>query len=306
MNSIMKRKILLLSAAFLLAVIFIIQSLSSAKSGVKNITFQDDADLIEVTKSGQNPLTVFCENEKYFITEKKYPASASASSELFDSIKNIKVLGKASSSANEAEKYGLGEEDRISVSAKKDGKVLQQIYVGKNTSTGGQCYIQFAGKDTIYLASGSLNSTFSAEADSLRDKSVYSITAANITEVTSESEKGRFTLHKEKGEKEGESLWVLSLNEEKIEGNLDQGKVNSWISQIARLSAQKWAEDSKTTDNQALASLTITTSEGEKVSTQLYKEEDQWLAKNSKSPYFFFLADYNAEKINKSLSDLME
>ena len=304
MNVIIKRKIILLSLIFIFALTFVIQSISAGKSSVKNISFSEEADSIEIV-SKQETIKITKEESAYFISEKKYPAAENSAAKLFDSIKNIKVLGKATSTASDAQKYGLDEENRICVSAKNKDKLLQQIYIGKDTATGGQSYIQFAGKDAIYIAAGSLHSDYSASTESLRNKSVYSLSSANIKAVSLTSAQGTFSLQKKEAKDAGESEWELLQNEAGVKGSLDQSKVNAWISQIARLSAQKWADDNKDTQEAVLASLTITSTE-KTVTVKLFKENDEYLCKSSESPYYFYLADYNAEKINKDLSDLME
>ena len=186
----MKRKIILLSAIAVLAIIYILQLTFTGKSKVKTLSLTEDIDSIVIEQgASSNVLTLSLEGKDWHIG--KYKADESTASAMVDALKSIKVLGTITANVNNDEqRYGLEINNKIVVKAQKNGQVLRTITIGKNTSTGSQCYAQVDGKNVVCLVNGSLHTTFTCTQESLRAKGIYSLSAEGITSISVSSQNG--------------------------------------------------------------------------------------------------------------------
>src|SRR5574344_2272866 len=202
MNKTMTRKIVLLSLIAVFLCIYILQLAFNGRSKIKNVTLEATPDSILIVKgsdpaSASNSMRLTYENSAWNVGEKKYPADAAAATKMADGLKNIKLLGVITGNAgNAAEKYGLDDASKITVTGFKDGKSVRTITVGKDTTAGGQCYVQVDGKDTVYLADGSLHDTYGATIDAIRSKDVYAVTADDIVSVRVTTAEGTYAVQK--------------------------------------------------------------------------------------------------------------
>lgn len=300
------RKISLLAVIVILAVIYICQVNFTGKSKIKTLTLSEEIDSLQI-----NDLRIYKENGTWVLGDKKYPANETKVQNLVNDVKEIKLLGTASSSQKNAERYGLGDEEKILVKAFAGEKLLRTISVGKNTSTNSQSYICVDDKNSIYLAQNALHTNFSVDLDSLRKTEIFNFDSNSVLELDLSSSKGNFVLAKNiaQGSSEvSESSWnlVKSENSELKEGDvLDNQKVESWIKSISNLQASKWLSDDFVLPQSADVSLKIITST-KTYSVDLYLQDDEQdvTVFSSESPYAFKIQSYVANRINKDFAEL--
>lgn len=300
------RKISLLAIIVVLAVIYICQVNFTGKAKIKTLTLNEEIDSLQI-----NDLRIYKENGTWVLGEKKYIANETKVQNLVNDVKEIKLLGTASSSQKNAERYGLTDEEKIVVKAFNGEKLLRTIYVGKNTSTNSQSYICVDDKNSIYLAQNALHTNFSVDLDSLRKTEIFSFDSNSVLELDLMSSKGNFVLAKNiaQGSSEvSESSWnlVKSENSELKTGDaLDNQKVESWVKSISNLQANKWLSDDFVLPKTADVSLKIITST-KTYSVDLYFQDDEQdvICSSSESPYAFKVQSYVANRINKKLSEL--
>ncbi len=300
------RKISLIAIILVLAVIYICQVNFTGKSKIKTLTLNEEIDSLQI-----NDLKIYKENGTWVLGEKKYTANETKVENLVNDVKEIKLLGTASSSQKNAERYGLGDEEKILVQAFSGEKLIRTILVGKNTSTNSQSYICVDDKNAIYLAQNALHTNFSVNIDSLRKTEIFNIDSNSILELDLSSEKGNFVLAKNiaQGSSEvSESSWnlVKSENSElKVGDVLDNQKVDSWIKSISNLQASKWLSDDFALPELSDVSLKIITST-KTYSLDLYFQDDEQeiTAFSIESPYAFKIQSYVANRINKDFAEL--
>lgn len=300
------RKISLLAVIIVLAVIYICQVSFTGRSKIKTLTLNEEIDSLQI-----NDLKIYKENGNWFLGEKKYPANEAKVNNLVNDVKEIKLLGTASTSFKNAERYGLTDEEKISVQAFGNGKLLREIFVGKNTSTNSQSYICVDNKNSIYLAQNALHTNFTVSIDSLRKNEIFNIDSNSIVELELNSSNGNFVLVKNipQGTSEvSESTWNLVKSENTgVETGdvLDKQKIDSWVKSISNLQASKWLEDDFVLPSSSDVSLKITAA-GKTFTVDLYYEDDEQeiTAFSNSSPYAFKVQSYVANRIDKKLSEL--
>lgn len=302
MKSLKTRKIVLLSSIAVLALIYVMQLLFTGRSAVKTYEIEKDVTAIEIiSPSGTNRIA--CEDGKWFLGESRYPVSENRAGEFVKALKEIKVLGKASSSSD-MDRYGLNEGALIQVKAYCVEELARSVSVGKNTTTGNQCYIMLDGKSDILLAQGALATTFSSSADDIRSKSVYKISDADVAGASVVFDSTNYAVVKNVSG-EGEltvATWSLSGSDEKV----DSSKVSAWIKSISNLLVDSWKEDSFVPDEASVkCAVTLKISDKEIV-VKIYsaKDEEQMLASCSESKWAFMIPKYAGERFFKDLSEL--
>jgi|SRR5574344_28572 hypothetical protein len=342
MNKLMTRKIVLLSLVAVFLCIYILQLVFTGRSTIKNITLDATPDTMLVVKgageaNASNSMRVVFENSMWYVGEKKYPADNVSATKMADSIKNIKLLGILTRSpGSNLDKYGLDDGSKITVTASKDGSSVRTMTIGKNTTSGSQCYVQIDGKDTVYLAEGSLHDTYAVTVDALRSKEIYTTTADGISSVRVELNAGgkSFTVQKvvpkadlstatvdsTKKDKDADAKtadagsvqtsWSMAYADNSQPAHaLDNEKTSSWVSSLVSLKATTWAADTDTLPSSAPEAKVTIVSAGKEYSVSIYKladaEDPRYICSSNTTPYLFYVSKYVAERYVKHVDDLI-
>lgn len=302
------RKLVLLIADGLLLIALILQILLASGDKVKIYELKDQPDEISITSPDES-FTLVKEDGHWFVGEKKYPANDDYVENLLDSLKSVKVMDKVAIANNEVtiNRYELNEGKNILVQAKKEGKVLRTLNIGKESTAGSQSYITVdEGKD-IYLAGGSLTSTFSKNLSYFRSRNVYSLDKEQITSVTINSENGKSWTLSKTGSGDDVS-WYTNVADLVI----DASKAADWVKGIASINTPVWHDDSDLSGGNKLLTAEISCG-STSTSLEIYEipaktEEDKVLyyGFSSASPYQFELATYAVQRFQKNAEDLAE
>ena len=172
MNMLKLRKIILLSVIAVLALIYALQLIGEKKNAVRDEALKLEADTIEVKLAGGGFYTLKKEGDAWlFAWENETPQNADtyAAREICDAVQKVRVLGKVGS-LEAAERFGLDTAHALEVRALKDGKELRTILVGKTAGTSMQTYAVLDKSQTVLLAAGDLQSTFSKTAEDLKER----------------------------------------------------------------------------------------------------------------------------------------
>lgn len=309
MNKKYTRKIVLLSLAGILLVTYIFQILFTGRSNLKTLRVND-----EITSLQINDLEIYKENNSWLLGEKKYPADKEIIESLINAIKEVKLLGHVTNqSESKNERYGLLDSSKIIVTAKNGEKVLRTLYVGKNTSTNSQCYISYDDSKKIYLAQGALQSTYSVELDSLRDRILYNFDLNTVTEFELKTPKENFKIVKNlvpaSGDEIPQNLWVLVENKNgSLDKKLSDEKINEWLSKVAKIEVATWLPENTKFPRIAPASYLSVKAAGKSYSLSLFPdgtEESEVLASSENTPYLFEIQTFVANRLDKSLKDFI-
>lgn len=344
MNKTMTRKVLLLSLIAVFLCIYILQLVFNGRSKIKDVTLEATPDSILIVKgkdpaNESNSVRLTYENSSWNVGEKKYPADSATATKMSDGIKTIKLLGIITRNAGvAAEKYGLDDASKLVVTGFKEGKSVRTITVGKDTTAGGQCYVQIDGKDTVYLADGSLHDTYGATIDAIRSKDVYAVTADDIVSVRVTTAEGTYAVQKNvpkadlttagsdskkadkakdtkaKDTKADEAApaeqpkWTLTENTTALTAAApDEEKVASWAKSLSSLKVSSWAAENETLPAETPTATVSLAAAGKEYTVTIYKidgDDPRYICSANTTPYLFYVTKYSAEKFTKALSDL--
>ena len=302
-----KRKIILLFCAVFLLAVYIFQIATGNKNTVKELTLSEDITSIVLSSKESGDITLTSENGSWLVG--KYKANESKVNQILEQIKKVKLLDTVSSSASDLSRYGLDEENIITVKAFAGENLLRTLEIGKASVTGGQTYIRLDSSKAVLLASGSLAALFSSTREQLRDNDIYSLTSTDIKSIATFDENGEKIFEIEKGQagEDGVAEWQLLGESEK---NLDSAKVASWVSALSNLMASEWSDENDKNDKKTLSlkrrveiktqDKNITVSVGEK------GEDNKYSAECSETPYRFKISSYAGDSFTKELADLLK
>ncbi len=162
------RKIVLLSAIAVLAVIYTVQVVTGTRSSVKIYNLDKAPDVLTVSAPDSRELTLSFDGQSWLINQDMYKADTDKTQRLIDSIKKVKTLGIITKSPGDEGRYGLDPQTRVTVRAYSQDKLTRTLYIGKEASAANQVYIKLDDSDTIYLCSGNLNAIFNQSEDDLK------------------------------------------------------------------------------------------------------------------------------------------
>ncbi|MCR4736320.1 MAG: DUF4340 domain-containing protein [Treponema sp.] len=300
------RKIILLAGCALLLCICIIQALTSANDKVKIFEFSEDPDEI-VLENANGSISIVKNGESWLLGDKKYPAADSSISDMINTFKSIKALDKVAFASSEESlaRYDLNEGKKITALAKKDGKVLRSLAVGKDATSGSQSYITIDGGKDIYLATGNLSGAFSKSIDELRSREILNLDKTAISSVTIIPEGGTEWSLSRSG-----SGMDIAWNISGAQVDVDPEVAKIWLESLSTFVATKWHEENEDLGGQKLLSAKINS--GSKLVTfNLYKiaassedGNDIFYGNCSECPYTFELASYAAQKFLKTPEEL--
>ena len=224
---------------------------------------------------------------------------------------NIKALDKVASlsSAASVTKYEFDEDNAIKVTFSAGDKVLRTFTLGKDATTGIQCYATVNGTNDIYLVDGDYRNIFDKTVDQVRSKTVYSVQSVDISSVSVT--------------RPGEETWAVSRTGDaenlvwNISGaniTLDSEKAADWLNSFNTIVASKWHGKTDDIGGQPYIAVQLATSRGA-ITIETYivpadpKVQDSsnlYYAKCNKSPYWFEIASYNMSKFQKTPEDLQK
>ncbi len=291
------RKIFLLSAIALLAVIFVIQCIFAGRSPVKEWNLKDDIDAIEIT-SAKGSVSLVKEGENWFVGDKKYPADSDDSEDLAEALTSIKTLGLLTRSTADESRYGLDENSKITVKASKDGKVVRTLYVGKDSSTGSQSYIKIDGSADILLASDSYHEFFDTDTEALREREIFSVKAEEISSVSVKAESGNFNVAKS-GDP---AVWTFVP----ADSNGDSEKIATWVKTLNSLTADSFAPESTAFPTENLEKVTLTAGDKQITASFAKVDEAKYICSSSESDYLFYVSNYAYKRFIKNVKDLQK
>ena len=318
MKSNMKRKFLLLAILGILVFVYCIQIAFTGKNKVRTVSVKDDPDSFEIQTGSAEVVKIYKDGDAWFVGDEKFAASTSVVDGMCSSIKNIRLLGTVVRGLNgDEDRYGLDDSSRTVVTAYKDGKKLQSIIVGKNTSTNSQSYVQLSGGKDVYLSGEALHTVFAVDKNAVRSKLVYSFDSSDATGVAiayKDDDWNGFRLVKD------DSSWEPGLlNKDDFSLNyqvrdvgiveeslLDSEKVVSWIQALSSLNAMEWNDlNYIPAEGDCICEIVLYLKD-KTVSLKAYENDGDYFGVCSESAYSFKMAPYLITRLQKTIDDLIE
>ena len=302
------RKIVLIAADIILLIVGIVQIIINTRSTVKNFSFSETPDQILIEKSDGN-VTLVNEDGTWVINNEKYEAVESNVDSMIEYAKDINALDRVASLSNAASvsKYEFDDANAIKVTVSAGEKVLRTFTLGKDATTGIQCYATVNGSNDIYLIDGDYRNIYDKTVDQLRSKTVYTVDSVDISSVS-------VTPY-------GEETWAVSRTGDtenlvwNISGaniTLDSQKAADWLNSFNTLTTNQWHGTSDDLDGEPYAAVQLGTTKGTiTIETYIVPADPDvegstnlYYGKCNKSPYWFEIASYNFSKFQKKPEDL--
>lgn len=302
------RKIILIAADLILLVVCILQGIFSAKDNVRTFKFSETPDEIIIEKSDGN-IRLVKEDEQWFINDEKYEATLANVDNMIEYSNYIRAIERVGKLTNEAvaAKYEFDEMNAIKVTVNAGGKTLRTYTLGKDCSTGVQCYATVDGSNDIYIIDHDYRFVFDKTVDQLRSKVVYTVDPVEISSVSVKPADGEQWAISRTG-----SADDLQWNVSGAEITLDTEKASDWFNGFATLTVSKWHGKSDDIGGEPYISVNIGTT-GKSISIQTFivpsdpEVEDSspvYYGKCSSSPYYFEISSYNMANFQKTPEDL--
>ena len=300
------RKIILIAADVLLLAVCIFQWISAAKDNVKTFDFKEEPDELIIEKADGN-YTLTKQGDSWVIGDKKFPANEGSIDSMVSSVKEIRALDKMGKITNEviSARYDLTETKGIKVTVNAAGKTVRKVTIGKETSTGTQCYVTIDDGDEVYLVADNLYYTFNKTVDDLRSKTVYQVNKEVISSVSTTDKEGNTWTVSCSGSAE-DLNWSISGADVEV----DAGAADAWFKSLATLTTTKWYDEGDRLAGERDNSLKIIAG-NKTVTLDLFRipaagegEKDSYYAKCNESPYYFEVPSYAVQKFQKTAADI--
>lgn len=304
------RKIVLLTADIILLIVGIIQIIAATRSTVKTFSFTEEPDKIVIEKIDGN-LSIVKDGDKWVINNEKYEATLSYVDSMVEYAQDIKALDRVASLSNAASvsKYEFDEANAIKVTVSAGDKELRTFTLGKDSSTGVQCYATLNGTNDIYLVDGDYRNIFDKTVDQLRSKTIYTVEAVDISSVSITPADGSLWTVSRHGDAE-DLVW--SITGSNI--TLDSSKAADWLNSFSSLVTTQWHGSTDEFGGELFVKAEVGVI-GKTIKIDVYRipedleDEDsttQYYAKCSESPYYFEIPSYNMSRFQKTPEDLQK
>jgi hypothetical protein len=292
------RKTILLAAIASLSVIFVIQSLLGGKDSVKTVKLADGIaiDSISIARADGTTVNLSKEGDAWFVGDRKYPVDKNAVDGMVAALGEIRVIDTVSRSGD-LERYGLDGAAAVTVTASKAGKAVRAIVAGKNASAAGQSYALVDGSKAVSLVSGSLKDTFDKDAESLRDKTVWSTAREGITRIEAEgtAKDCAFVLAKA-GDP---ASWQIAAPESAKQIAIDGAKADSFALSFSSIVADSYAPEGTALPDKPVARFVVQGTGKQYTLTVGAKNaaDAKYLCSSSETPYAFYMTASITERL---------
>lgn len=316
------KKSILFALTVILLVVYIFQVSLNGREKKTTLSVKKDVDCVEIenvrggirldkvdgvwkVSTVKNPDLKF-ETEEYAVKN------------IVDSISLLNLLGTVSSGeANKVQRYGLDDESKISVKAYSKNKVVRTLFVGKNSVSGSQSYVQVDGKKSVMVSDSALHTVFDRSLPSLRKKVLYEIASDSISSVTVKKGETEYEIILDQVEAIDSEMYsvssqrtewkLLKAPEGKGELELDQGKVGAWIVNLSKMNVSQWCEsDVALPEKSPDISMDIAVG-GMIYSMNFYslEENDRYLCSTNQTKGLFYMSKTVVDDFAKELDDLL-
>lgn len=297
-----RKKIITLSAIVLLLVLIGVKELLKQDTVPALAKIEGTIDKIEI---GRDATTLILEKsgDTWLIGTEKFPVSKAASDKIVSIVQDLRLYEKVSAKKN-YEKYDLGDKG-VTLKAYSSGKVVREITVGKQSSSSSQAYLLLKDDPAVYLAGNfSVNDLRKGVAD-MREKTIVKLSEDAISKIDINYGGTNYTLTKEEKADPDDSQkkifhWAFAGDSTV----LNQDSVKAILAKFDPLMADTYVEE-YVEPVKPLAQVSITAYE-KTVVLNIYEKKDDanYIAKCSESPYYFQLAPFKVEPLLKKKDEL--
>ncbi len=268
---------------------------------------QEEISKIEIIRP-KSTVTIK-KNEKQWVTEaENYPLDDTLMKDILANLAGLELTAMVSQSKNYF-MYGLADDNRITVKAYKGDELVREFQMGKPASTYRHTYVRLAGDDRVFHARESFRNFYERELDEMRDKTVLKFDQDEVSqiEVTWKNEAITFTKKVEQpeikaGEQEQPKAEISWVSQDGKIAKMDVMETilrNGSLLKCAKYEYQAKKEDM----GEPIYKVRFKGAKDYTVSIFSQKEDKNYSAISSESPYLFLLSSYSADNLMKKTGD---
>ncbi len=268
-----------------------------------------DAPVSEISKieiKGKKDISMLKRSDKtWTIGAEEYPADINKIERILDFIGKPVLITMVSDSENYT-RYGLDEENRITVIAYSGDTQTRSIDIGYSVPGHDYTFIRLKNDHRVYHARNKMRELFEEDIDKLRDKLVLSFDRDEISSISIQKQDMVYTMTLEEvspgpSDKDTEPEKPQKSWKD-LEGNdLDETIPDQILSTLVNLKCESYVYEYKKEDlNNPIFFVTLNGEKEYKVSIyEKNAEEEDYPATSSESPYPFIMSGWKAEKLIK-------
>lgn len=269
----------------------------------------------EQTASGGKTLELVKAGGKWRIQPQDHAAAANKVDPMIDAITGLQLTALVSEAKNYT-RYELGEEQRITVKAWADDKLVRSFAIGKKASSTQHTFVKLPDDPRVYHASSNFRHRFEQSAESLRDKTVFAVKPEKVQAIEIRQEETRLAISRVQPEvtvsaekekqgtpaenaNEGRPIWQNARGEavpaDAVEGLLDA---------LSMLKCKSYITERKADDfSDPIYTVKLTTDQTHTLSIfeQTSEDADTYPAVASGIRDPFHLSNYKAENIMSAI-----
>ncbi len=302
-----KRKLYLtLGVIALLLAVYLVASHRGADPDIPELAaWSGHVDEIVIGRPA-GPVRIYRQDDRWLIGNEAYPADDAVVDRMEKSLKDLTIT-QLTTRAPHYEQFGLTPDRAIEVKARKGGRVVRSLLIGKKSDKTTHTFVRLGDRPEIFKAAGYFDADFGRTVDALRDHRVVDIKAEDVVSVTIRQKGKALTFAKERQAPQGgdakaaPEAWVCREHRDIA---LHEVKMQNLLKSFNPLKSRGFSA----VDAKKLASPLCTVVIAEKShATELnfYRGEGEHtvLAVSSASPYVFEVAKYIVEGYCKDINE---
>lgn len=298
-----RKKIIYLGIIVLLGFAIVIPRITFNGSVPELDPWKESADEIIVKGENYN-IRIYKVGDSWLISDHAYAADNEFIEAMLSKVKELKLLDLISEKGY-TENYNLSEEKRVHVQVRSEGKVLRNLYIGKDGSTYNHVYVMVDDYSDIYLTSGLMAADFTREIDELRNKKIAEVNRGNIESISLRYKGKVYSFYQKLAAASRDSESGSSVEEERKwycagYGNREvaSDRINSMLSSFGPLKAETFPEGISEKSLKRAACIVKIRAGGQDIQLNIYgkTKDGNFFATSSESPYIFSIGEWTAER----------
>lgn len=274
-------------------------------------------------RSSDSGLELIKRDDKWVVGTNEYQADDTKVADVLSLLQELKVTELISQSASYV-RYGLSDDEKITVKAWAGSQLERELDVGKVADTFGHTFVKLPEDKSVYLAEGKLRPKVEVSLDDVRDKQVLIFDENEMTEILIRSGQQTLALNKKEmaegsSDSTAEGAGTIDGEEAKTEIKtvwetpggeaVEEDAVDRLLSALSDLKCSGYLEDSRKAElKNPTHSVTLRHEENEYTISLFEKREEEdsetpGLSSLNDSPFYF--QTWKAEEITDSIQDLL-
>lgn len=267
-------------------------------------TWEQGADTLIIEREGR-AVTLQKQGELWHIKEGGYRAADATVERMVGKIKDMKLYDLVTKDKKYS-RYDLEDRKAVHIVVKSGDKILQDLFIGKQSPGVSQSYLRLSGDDAVYLAGSFSSRDFISDVEALRNKELVKV-SPEVVELVSISYNGETvsfhpqdeTTEDDEGKQSTDRIWKLDDGT-----TLDKSKVSGLVSQLNPFRADGFT-DVDFDFSSPLVSIRIQAYGKEVVLDIIEKDDETCILRSSETGELYTANRSSCEKFMVGKADLL-